>query len=160
MEKKLITSLKLFITKLTFAVYASFIPLLCMLKLWYIMILRRFIYRNKAQKRVTANRELPPRNEQFLIDFEQLQSQFPVSFIINTCFAVRNDWFITWLCFFLCFTISRTRNSNSWQYFRIFRIRSSCVQWQNLYLFLWLFSAVVMHLVLNSFFLHCVVCAA
>lgn len=32
---------------------------------------------NKAQKRVTAlNRELPPRNEQFPIDFEQLQSQF------------------------------------------------------------------------------------
>ncbi|KAJ9135737.1 hypothetical protein P3X46_032888 [Hevea brasiliensis] len=33
---------------------------------------------NKAQKRVLAlNRELPPRNEQFLLDFEQLQSQFP-----------------------------------------------------------------------------------
>ncbi|KAI8023504.1 Mediator of RNA polymerase II transcription subunit 23 [Camellia lanceoleosa] len=33
---------------------------------------------NKTQKRVTAlNRELPPRNEQFLLDFEQLQSQFP-----------------------------------------------------------------------------------
>ncbi|THF96154.1 hypothetical protein TEA_001544 [Camellia sinensis var. sinensis] len=32
---------------------------------------------NKTQKRVTAlNRELP-RNEQFLLDFEQLQSQFP-----------------------------------------------------------------------------------
>ncbi|KAK9276326.1 hypothetical protein L1049_005858 [Liquidambar formosana] len=32
---------------------------------------------NKTQKRVTAlNRELPPRNEQFLLDFEQLQSQF------------------------------------------------------------------------------------
>ncbi|XP_019179352.1 PREDICTED: mediator of RNA polymerase II transcription subunit 23 [Ipomoea nil] len=32
---------------------------------------------NKTQKRVTAlNRELPPQNEQFLIDFEQLQSQF------------------------------------------------------------------------------------
>ncbi|KAK1374680.1 Mediator complex, subunit Med23 [Heracleum sosnowskyi] len=31
---------------------------------------------NKSQKRVTANRELPPRNEQFLVDFEQLQSQF------------------------------------------------------------------------------------
>ncbi|XP_065857093.1 mediator of RNA polymerase II transcription subunit 23 [Euphorbia lathyris] len=32
---------------------------------------------NKAQKRVLAiNRDLPPRNEQFLIDFEQLQSQF------------------------------------------------------------------------------------
>ncbi|KAF5450349.1 hypothetical protein F2P56_030709 [Juglans regia] len=32
---------------------------------------------NKTQKRVHAlNRELPPRNEQFLIDFEQLQSQF------------------------------------------------------------------------------------
>ncbi|KAF5750129.1 hypothetical protein HS088_TW03G00461 [Tripterygium wilfordii] len=32
---------------------------------------------NKAQKRVVAlNRELPPRNEQFLIDFERLQGQF------------------------------------------------------------------------------------
>ncbi|XP_015895410.1 mediator of RNA polymerase II transcription subunit 23 isoform X1 [Ziziphus jujuba] len=32
---------------------------------------------NKTQKRVTAfNRELPPRNEQFLLDFEQIQSQF------------------------------------------------------------------------------------
>ncbi|XP_042501830.1 mediator of RNA polymerase II transcription subunit 23 isoform X1 [Macadamia integrifolia] len=33
---------------------------------------------NKTQKRVTAlNRDLPPRNEQFLFDFERLQSQFP-----------------------------------------------------------------------------------
>lgn len=33
---------------------------------------------NKTQKRVLAlNRELPPPNEQFLLDFEQLQSQFP-----------------------------------------------------------------------------------
>ncbi|KAL8463677.1 hypothetical protein ACS0TY_033584 [Phlomoides rotata] len=33
---------------------------------------------NKAQKRVTAiNRELPPPNEQFLFDFEQIRSQFP-----------------------------------------------------------------------------------
>ncbi|KAG9457178.1 hypothetical protein H6P81_001686 [Aristolochia fimbriata] len=32
---------------------------------------------NKMQKRVTALRELPPRNEQFLFDFEQLQGQFP-----------------------------------------------------------------------------------
>ncbi|KAJ0675591.1 putative mediator complex, subunit Med23 [Helianthus annuus] len=33
---------------------------------------------NKTQKRVTAlNRDLPPRNEQFLVDFEQLQNQFP-----------------------------------------------------------------------------------
>ncbi|KAF7808635.1 mediator of RNA polymerase II transcription subunit 23 [Senna tora] len=33
---------------------------------------------NKSQKRVLAlNRELPPPNEQFLLDFEQLQSQFP-----------------------------------------------------------------------------------
>ncbi|XP_042033828.1 mediator of RNA polymerase II transcription subunit 23-like isoform X2 [Salvia splendens] len=33
---------------------------------------------NKTQKRVTAiNRELPPPNEQFLLDFEQIQSQFP-----------------------------------------------------------------------------------
>ncbi|TYK30505.1 mediator of RNA polymerase II transcription subunit 23 isoform X1 [Cucumis melo var. makuwa] len=32
---------------------------------------------NKAQKRVLAiNRELPPRNEQFLLDFEQIQNQF------------------------------------------------------------------------------------
>ncbi|KAF6150897.1 hypothetical protein GIB67_020980 [Kingdonia uniflora] len=32
---------------------------------------------NKLQKRVTAfNRDLPPPNEQFLIDFEQLQTQF------------------------------------------------------------------------------------
>ncbi|KAF3432138.1 hypothetical protein FNV43_RR26877 [Rhamnella rubrinervis] len=32
---------------------------------------------NKTQKRVIAfNRELPPRNEQFLSDFEQIQSQF------------------------------------------------------------------------------------
>ncbi|XP_047969286.1 mediator of RNA polymerase II transcription subunit 23 isoform X5 [Salvia hispanica] len=35
-------------------------------------------YQNKTQKRVTAiNRELPPPNEQFLFDFEQIQSQFP-----------------------------------------------------------------------------------
>lgn len=33
---------------------------------------------NKTQKRITAlNRELPPRNEQFLLDFEQLMNQFP-----------------------------------------------------------------------------------
>ncbi|XP_073031480.1 mediator of RNA polymerase II transcription subunit 23 [Primulina eburnea] len=33
---------------------------------------------NKTQKRITAiNRELPPPNEQFLFDFEKLQSQFP-----------------------------------------------------------------------------------
>ncbi|KAL3631411.1 Mediator of RNA polymerase II transcription subunit 23 [Castilleja foliolosa] len=33
---------------------------------------------NKTQKRVTAiNRDLPPPNEQFLYDFEQIQSQFP-----------------------------------------------------------------------------------
>ncbi|KAJ1425375.1 hypothetical protein SESBI_11086 [Sesbania bispinosa] len=33
---------------------------------------------NKTQKRVHAlNRELPPPNEQFILDFEQLQSQFP-----------------------------------------------------------------------------------
>ncbi|XP_024007851.1 mediator of RNA polymerase II transcription subunit 23 isoform X1 [Eutrema salsugineum] len=32
---------------------------------------------NKSQKRVHApNRDLPPRNEQFILDFEQLQSQF------------------------------------------------------------------------------------
>lgn len=35
-------------------------------------------------KRVTApNRELPPRNEQFLSDFEQLQGQFAVSINLN-----------------------------------------------------------------------------
>lgn len=40
------------------------------------------IYRNKTQKRVTAiNRELPPPNEQFLFDFEQIQTQFPVSLL-------------------------------------------------------------------------------
>ncbi|GFQ00488.1 mediator of RNA polymerase ii transcription subunit 23 [Phtheirospermum japonicum] len=34
--------------------------------------------KNKTQKRVTAiNRDLPPPNEQFLYDFEQIQSQFP-----------------------------------------------------------------------------------
>ncbi|KAJ9548970.1 hypothetical protein OSB04_021513 [Centaurea solstitialis] len=33
---------------------------------------------NKTQKRVTAlNRDLPPRNEQFLVDFEQLLNQYP-----------------------------------------------------------------------------------
>uniref|UniRef100_A0A7N0ULE3 Mediator of RNA polymerase II transcription subunit 23 n=1 Tax=Kalanchoe fedtschenkoi TaxID=63787 RepID=A0A7N0ULE3_KALFE len=33
---------------------------------------------NKSQKRDTAlNRELPPRNEQFILDFEQLLNQFP-----------------------------------------------------------------------------------
>ncbi|XP_049935782.1 mediator of RNA polymerase II transcription subunit 23 isoform X2 [Nymphaea colorata] len=33
---------------------------------------------NKMQKRITAiHRELPPSNEQFLLDFEQLQAQFP-----------------------------------------------------------------------------------
>ncbi|CAI0451325.1 unnamed protein product [Linum tenue] len=33
---------------------------------------------NRAQKRIHAlNRDLPPRNEQFLIDFEQLRLQFP-----------------------------------------------------------------------------------
>lgn len=42
---------------------------------------KNLIFRNKKQKRVTAlNRELPPRNEQFLLDFGQLQSQFAVSF--------------------------------------------------------------------------------
>lgn len=45
-----------------------------------LLIVEEFMLRNKTQKRVLAlNRELPPRNEQFLIDFEQLQSQFPVS---------------------------------------------------------------------------------
>ncbi|PIA26633.1 hypothetical protein AQUCO_09100060v1 [Aquilegia coerulea] len=39
---------------------------------------KMFSFRNKLQKRVTAlNRDLPPPNEQFLFDFEQLQSQFP-----------------------------------------------------------------------------------
>ncbi|MED6157275.1 hypothetical protein PIB30_021925, partial [Stylosanthes scabra] len=32
---------------------------------------------NKTQKRVLALRDIPPPNEQFLVDFEQLQSQFP-----------------------------------------------------------------------------------
>ncbi|XP_058079860.1 mediator of RNA polymerase II transcription subunit 23 isoform X2 [Magnolia sinica] len=32
---------------------------------------------NKTQKRVTALRELPPRNEQFLLDFEQILGQLP-----------------------------------------------------------------------------------
>ncbi|CAL1390798.1 unnamed protein product [Linum trigynum] len=33
---------------------------------------------NRAQKRIHAlNRDLPPRNEQFLVDFEQLRLQFP-----------------------------------------------------------------------------------
>ncbi|XP_038985273.1 mediator of RNA polymerase II transcription subunit 23 [Phoenix dactylifera] len=33
---------------------------------------------NKMQKRVTApNRDLPPRDEKFILDFEQLQGQFP-----------------------------------------------------------------------------------
>lgn len=45
----------------------------------------QMINRNKTQKRVTAlNRELPPRNEQFLLDFEQLTSQFPVSYSLKT----------------------------------------------------------------------------
>lgn len=40
-------------------------------------------YRNKTQKRVIAlNRDIhiPPCDGQFLLDFEQLQSQFPVGF--------------------------------------------------------------------------------
>lgn len=39
-----------------------------------------YVYvRNKLQKRVTApHGELPPRDEQFILDFEQLQGQFPV----------------------------------------------------------------------------------
>lgn len=46
------------------------------------------MFRNKTQKRITAlNRELPPRNEQFLLDFEQLQSQFPVSVAFECNFA-------------------------------------------------------------------------
>ncbi|KAL1327824.1 hypothetical protein HN51_037817 [Arachis hypogaea] len=32
---------------------------------------------NKTQKRVLALRDIPPPNEQFLVDFEQLQNQFP-----------------------------------------------------------------------------------
>lgn len=47
-------------------------------------------FRNKAQKRVHAlNRELPPPNEQFILDFEQLQSQFPVS--LKLCSAIWRD---------------------------------------------------------------------
>lgn len=46
----------------------------------FLLIVEELMLRNKTQKRVLAlNRELPPRNEQFLLDFEQLQSQFPVS---------------------------------------------------------------------------------
>jgi len=40
------------------------------------------------------NRELPPPNEQFIVDFEQLQSQFPVSF------------FFLALLFISCFVLS------------------------------------------------------
>lgn len=46
-----------------------------------VLLILNVNYRNKTQKRVTAiNRELPPPNEQFLFDFEQIQSQYPVSF--------------------------------------------------------------------------------
>lgn len=45
------------------------------------MNIDKIFHRNKTQKRVTAfNRDLPPSNEQFLLDFEQLKIQFPVSF--------------------------------------------------------------------------------
>lgn len=55
------------------------------------------ICRNKTQKRVLAlNRELPPRNEQFLLDFEQLQSQFAVSLGFKICNAVYRH-----ICFLL-----------------------------------------------------------
>ena len=42
------------------------------------------LFRNKLQKRVTAlNRDLPPRDEQFISDYEQLRMQFPVSIRIT-----------------------------------------------------------------------------
>jgi len=45
------------------------------------------LIRNKSQKRVHApNRDLPPRNEQFLLDFELLQSQFNVKSRFLTIF--------------------------------------------------------------------------
>lgn len=45
------------------------------------------VFRNKTQKRVVAlNRELPPLNDQFLADFEQIQSQFSVSCRILSTF--------------------------------------------------------------------------
>lgn len=44
------------------------------------------------QKRVTAPiRELPPRNEQFLLDFQQLQGQFQVSIIFVLSMAVKKS---------------------------------------------------------------------
>ncbi|PWA88946.1 protein ROOT HAIR DEFECTIVE 3 [Artemisia annua] len=50
--------------------------------------------RNKTRKRVTAlSRDLPPRNEQFLVDFEQLQNQFSVymSSSVGFYFEVNDD---------------------------------------------------------------------
>ena len=42
------------------------------------------LFRNKLQRRVTAlNRDLPPRDEQFISDYEQLRMQFPVSIRIT-----------------------------------------------------------------------------
>lgn len=71
---------------------------------------------NKTQKRVLAlNRELPPRNEQFLIDFEQLQSQFPdqdqlrsvtesvlISLVVQCCSHVPRAEFILFALRSLC----------------------------------------------------------
>jgi len=52
----------------------------CVFSASYIFRVGMINFRNKTQKRVHAlNRELPPPNEQFILDFEQLQSQFPVS---------------------------------------------------------------------------------
>jgi len=54
--------------------------LFCVFRLLKFFKVGMITFRNKTQKRVHAlNRELPPPNEQFILDFEQLQSQFPVS---------------------------------------------------------------------------------
>lgn len=66
-------------------------------------------FRNKTQKRVHAlNRDLPPPNEQFILDFEQLQSQFPVS--LKLCCAASC---ISLCCFFFYLSIE----GRKWLYF-------------------------------------------
>ncbi|KAH9746228.1 Mediator of RNA polymerase II transcription subunit 23 [Citrus sinensis] len=81
-----------------------------------LLIVEEFMLRNKTQKRVLAlNRELPPRNEQFLIDFEQLQSQFPdqdqlrsvtesvlISLVVQCCSHVPRAEFILFALRSLC----------------------------------------------------------
>ncbi|KAJ0095672.1 hypothetical protein Patl1_15501 [Pistacia atlantica] len=71
---------------------------------------------NKTQKRVLAlNRELPPRNEQFLLDFEQLQNQFPdqdqvravtesvlISLVVQCCSHVPRAEFLLFALRSLC----------------------------------------------------------